>query len=364
MPMNLVIREKRKEIGITQEQIADYLGVSAPAVSKWEKGATFPDVSLLPPLARILKIDLNTLLCFNEGMSKQEVAYFSTEVIDSIRKNGYKNGFAMAMEKIREYPNCTELIQSTAILLDGALIMYGSSVEDREVYENQIIALYERASKSDDDQVRNKAIYMLVSKYMSNMEYDKAQEMLDTLPERTELDKKQLQARLLISQDKLTDALVLLERKLLMELNEIQTILMSLVDVELKGENHENASYLAEICREMIKLFDLWDYSSFVAPLQVAIGQKNVKDSVTILKSMLSAMLIPWKAKNSKLYRHIPLKENSEDFGLQMLPTILSNLENNPEYVFLHSSAEFQQLIEQYRAKCGTLDSNISCVKQ
>ena len=38
MPMNIVIQEQRKLLGLTQEQVADYLGVSTPAVSKWEKG--------------------------------------------------------------------------------------------------------------------------------------------------------------------------------------------------------------------------------------------------------------------------------------------------------------------------------------
>lgn len=40
MKINQVIREKRKELSLTQEQIADYLGVSTPAVSKWEKGVS------------------------------------------------------------------------------------------------------------------------------------------------------------------------------------------------------------------------------------------------------------------------------------------------------------------------------------
>jgi len=35
MPMNLVIQEKRKALGLTQEQVAEYLNVSTPAVNKW-----------------------------------------------------------------------------------------------------------------------------------------------------------------------------------------------------------------------------------------------------------------------------------------------------------------------------------------
>lgn len=67
MPMNAIIREKRKALGLTQEEVADALGVTAPAVNKWEKGATAPDIALLPPLARLLEVDLNALFCFSKG---------------------------------------------------------------------------------------------------------------------------------------------------------------------------------------------------------------------------------------------------------------------------------------------------------
>lgn len=40
MNLHEVIREKRKNLNLTQEQVARYLGVSAPAVNKWEKGGS------------------------------------------------------------------------------------------------------------------------------------------------------------------------------------------------------------------------------------------------------------------------------------------------------------------------------------
>lgn len=352
MPMNKIIQEKRKEIGLTQEQIAEYLGVSTPAVNKWEKGSTYPDISLLPALARLLKVDLNTLLCFDEGLSEQEINNFSKEVIDTIRKSGFESGFTMGIEKIQEYPNCGLLIHTTALLLDGALMMSGMNADDREKYNSQITALYERAAKCDDDQIQNKAIFMLTSKYMGQGKYDKAQEMLDLLPERTAMDKKQLQANLLIEQNKLEEAAKILERKLLTGINEIQIILINLADIALKEGNNQDASNLAELSRKTAKLFDLWDYNSFVAPLQVALAQENVKDSISLLKSILAATLTPWEMKKSALYRHIAVKVNQENFGVQMLPGLLSEIENDPKYAFLHSNAEFQQLIKQYRAKC------------
>lgn len=189
--------------------------------------------------------------------------------------------------------------------------------------------------------------------------YDKAQEMLNLLPERTAIDKKQLQANLLIKQNKLEETAKLLERKLLMGINEIQIILIQLADIALKEGNDQDAFHLAELSQDAARLFDLWDYCSFIAPLQIALAQENVNDSIALLKSMLAAMLTPWDMKKSSLYRHIAVKANQENFGAQVLPALLSEIENDPKYAFLHSNAEFQQLFKQYRAKCLKSDSNL-----
>ena len=106
MPMNIVIQEQRKLLGLTQEQVADYLGVSTPAVSKWEKGITSPDIGLLPPLARLLKIDLNTLFCFSEDLSEQEIGFFCNELAKQAR-NDILSAFDAAEAKIHEYPHET-----------------------------------------------------------------------------------------------------------------------------------------------------------------------------------------------------------------------------------------------------------------
>ena len=58
---------------MTQEQLAQRLGVSAPAVNKWEKALNYPDITLLPALARTLGVDLNTLLSFQEDLTEEEI---------------------------------------------------------------------------------------------------------------------------------------------------------------------------------------------------------------------------------------------------------------------------------------------------
>lgn len=53
----------RKEKGLKQDEVAEMLGVSPQAVSKWENDQTCPDISLLPQLSRILGVSVDELLC-------------------------------------------------------------------------------------------------------------------------------------------------------------------------------------------------------------------------------------------------------------------------------------------------------------
>ena len=95
--MNQILRQKRKELGLTQEQVANYLGVTAPAVNKWEKGSTFPDITLLPVLARLLKTDPNTLLEYQTTLSQQEILHHLQELATTVKQDGLEQGFTLAL---------------------------------------------------------------------------------------------------------------------------------------------------------------------------------------------------------------------------------------------------------------------------
>ena len=110
MKLNQIIKTKRKELMMTQQDIANYLGITTPAVSKWEKGSSYPDITLLPPLARLLKIDLNTLLAFNENLSDDEIKKIIKIIEEKIENENYDTGFQYAISSINEFPTCVDLI--------------------------------------------------------------------------------------------------------------------------------------------------------------------------------------------------------------------------------------------------------------
>ncbi|MDD3367958.1 MAG: helix-turn-helix domain-containing protein [Lachnospiraceae bacterium] len=376
MALHMILKEKRKELGLTQEQIANYLGVSTPAVSKWERGSTYPDVTLLPALARLLKTDLNTLLCFEEELSSKEIALFLNDIAAIIEKKGFDEGYSASMEKIRAYPSDAELLHSLALVLQGSLMMADLSAEEKQIYDDKIASLYERVAHYGDMKYTERANYMLASHYIQKSQFDKAQELLDQLPEPNALDKRSLQANLWMKQEKYEDAANLYEQKLRASLQDMQLSLAQLISISIKNGDGDTAAKLSESCRIMNKTFGLWDLGSYLGAWEYAVSMQNKEDAISTLNDMLQALLTPWDPTESFIYKHVKTsaeqvkpasvqsqsvaaqpvsqtdKENRmQNVGLRMLPVLLTDLETNPEYAFLRNEPEFNELLEQYKQK-------------
>ena len=172
MNMHEIIRNRRRELGLTQEQLAGKLGVSAPAVNKWERAGSYPDITLLPVLARTLGVDLNTLLSFQEDLTDQEIGMFLNTLHEAARAEGFDAAFARAEEKLREFPGNDRLAYSVAVLLEGLLC---SGPEQRQ---EEIGALYERCRNSADPQVREWAVHALAIRLLKRGELDRAETLL------------------------------------------------------------------------------------------------------------------------------------------------------------------------------------------
>lgn len=350
MPMNLVIQEKRKALGLTQEQVAQSLNVSIPAVSKWETGLTSPDISLLAPLARLLKIDLNTLLCFHADLSAEEIGLFCAQITEIAQNEGIDAVFSAAERKLQEYPHNETLLFRLTMQLDGLLDWAGPTEERLRPYEEKIFSWYQRLAASADAPISNSANYMLASKYIRSGNDAMAQEALDLMPDRNDLtaymaDKLMLQVEIDKHCGRLGEASERLQRELLKRLQKVQLLLYKMVDMELQSGDLTRAKAIAERSEKMVALFDLWTYTAYMAPLQVALAEKNVQRCLPILRGLLETLQKPWDAKRTTLFNRLPSRPSQMG---RMLPAVLSEIKGQPQYAFLQSSAEFQKLVAEY----------------
>lgn len=193
MKLGEKIRHYRKQQGLTQEQVAERLGVSTPAVNKWENDNSYPDITLLSPLARLLNTDLNTLLSFRENLTSQEISDIIDHVGGVFGRKGFEAGFVQGELYLREYPNDMRLAFHMGRLYAGYLSLLQK--EDKEFYEKRILVLMEQAGESEEQKTAEAALSWLMHYYAEHGDFEKAEEVLRQIPE-TSVDKEELQVSL------------------------------------------------------------------------------------------------------------------------------------------------------------------------
>jgi transcriptional regulator with XRE-family HTH domain len=108
------IRAYRKEMKLTQEQLAEIMGVTVGAVSKWESGLSSPDIMLLPKLARLFGVSLDVL--FSLELTDHSADDLAEEIKTYRYEKQYGEGAEVALNAIRKYPNHFDIIYQSALL--------------------------------------------------------------------------------------------------------------------------------------------------------------------------------------------------------------------------------------------------------
>ena len=326
MQIHEIIRTRRTALGLTQEQLAGKLGVSAPAVNKWERGNSYPDITLLPVLARTLRVDLNTLLSFQEDLTETEIAEFLNRLYEVSRTDGCGAAFSLAEEKLRQFPNSDALAYSAAGLLEGLLTLFpGTDETARPGREDFVAGLYEQAAQSADPKIREWATYTVASRCIARGDLDRAEALLDQISN-THRDKRELLSALRRKQGRTEEAWTLLERELF-----------------------DRAQGFCDAARRAGEALDLSDYAVLSAPFQLAAAEQDGPAALDLLDRLLHSLTVPWDLSASPLYRHLATKEAAGEAQSVLLEPLLDQVEADPDCAFLREMPEYGTMVEKYR---------------
>ena len=340
MKIGNIIREKRKELFLTQEQLADLLGVSAPAVHKWEKGTTYPDITTLPALARVLHTDLNTLLSFQEDLTTEEIARFTQDLARLIREEGYETAFQTAMEKIRQYPNCEALIYPVIFYLDGARFLHG--VPNPDDYTERLMPFYETMSHSQTPEIRDAALTMCIAYHRNRKDFARAEELINIIPY-TRIDKEEQLATLYTQQEKWEDAQRLWERRILHSATELQTALLHLMEIAEKEGRPQDAQFCADTYQQVSSLLHVTQWIPYTAKFRLASLRKDKTACLSALSHILPVLKGPWNPQECPLYRHMGNGDLTA-LAQSLYNRITEDLEHSEEFAFFRNSPEYEQL--------------------
>ena len=142
MQLNLCdnIKKFRKEMNLTQEELAEAFNVTVGAVSKWENGSNIPDIYTLMSLADFFNISMDILLGYNE--SSKSVDDIVSKIKEHTNSQRFEEAKEIADRAIIRYPSSFKIILECAELY---YILYEVGHEKEDCLRNRAIELYEKS---------------------------------------------------------------------------------------------------------------------------------------------------------------------------------------------------------------------------
>lgn len=188
------IKKYRKELGITQEELAGILCVTSQAVSKWESEAGLPDTAQIVPLARALNVSTDALFGFGNENYDVALAEKILQEADRLRDcggqvEGAKKAADFLNEKCEEdifnYRVLMRYVQSVAHL--SRFVSYnGLFANDKEAWQKYVKAAENRGAQvirySDEKELVEKCHYALAWIYWHEKDFAKGREHIAALP--------------------------------------------------------------------------------------------------------------------------------------------------------------------------------------
>lgn len=344
MSIGKVIRKYRKEKNMTQEEMAVRLGVTAPAVNKWENENSLPDIMLLAPIARLLGISLDTLLSFREELTQEEINGIIYELDEKWKTMPYEVCFQWAKEKLERYPNCEGLMLSVAVVLEAQIMV--QKISDTERYEDYIVSLYERTLQSGDEALRIRAADALFAFYMRKEQYEKAESYLEFFSLQNP-DKKIKQARIYGETGRKQEAYKEYEELLFETYGRISISLQSMYSLAVRDNDMERTHRLVEKQQEMAACFEMGRYHEVSGGLELATMEKNADTVIRIMQDMLNALSQIYGFRDSFLYGHMRFKEPRAEFVAGIRENLLQCFRDEETFGFLKGDERWEALCHE-----------------
>ena len=111
------IMNKRKEKGLTQDELAGYIGVSKAAVSKWEIGQSYPDITFLPQLAAFFNISIDELMGYEPQMCKEDIRKLYLRLSCDFSVKPFEEVMEECRKIIKKYFSCFPLLFQMGTLI-------------------------------------------------------------------------------------------------------------------------------------------------------------------------------------------------------------------------------------------------------
>lgn len=309
------LRKKKK---ITQEELGKFIGVSTAAVSKWESGSSYPDITFLPLLADFFGISIDELLNYKVELLEDKVNKIIRECIVLFNSKDFYTAINKSEEYILRYKNSYLLKLKMASLF----IMYLWKTNDEERIKKTKTRIKELlediVQNSDKEELVEQALYQLSGIYGEEKKYDEAIKTLNKI-RKSEVEKDLMLASIYIQKGDLKRG------------REI-----------FQSELYKNISFSSMVCNNLA-----WSYVKNEKDLSIA--EKYYNLSINIKKAFLvdgKSALNLWSDYLGLATTYLKFKENKK--SIDMLHSMVKDMKCNDINKIDFSSMWYLSEIDKY----------------
>jgi len=346
-----VITKKRRAKSWTQEQLANTLGVSTPAVSKWETGATYPDITLLAPIARALNTTIDELLSYQNELSSDDVSKLINEAINTYESKGFDVGWQFCQKLMQEYPNNIPIkFQLGGLFQNFILLKPDFDKEDMLAYYRRAANIYEEVLSSGHPKYTFLATIALAGHYVILNELERAEELLDGLP-KSEIDTNLLYPSIYALRGKRDEAIRLTQENIMRYIPIISQALELLCSDAREYGDINKACALAKINFEMAKLFGLCEETAYSCMIKILASQGDMQNALDYFEAYAQYILeLNYDYANRPVFDRLP----EQPINISYLKKVLvQSVLTDEEYAPFKSEIRYQEAIRKLRKVFG-----------
>lgn len=349
------LRKKKK---ITQEELGNFMGVSTAAVSKWESGNSYPDITLLPSLAAFFDVSIDELLNYKVELSEDEVM----EIFKECDRLFSKGKFDAAVNKCEEYLLKYKSSYYLKFRIGFLFTIYSwksNSEDTTKKMQVRVMKMYEDVVENcNKAELVEQALVQLSNIYSSQGREDDAIEALNKI-HKSEINTNIILASIYIKKGDIKKGRKIFQSELYKDIFFSNVVSMALANSYI--ENEKNLNFVEKYYKlsidikkifssEGYSIFSLWEDYLGLAEAYLKFNEKE--KAIKMLNKMLNDMVhndLNKPRKFSSVWCFNEFTEGERAITMNLYENIIKILEE-PVFDLVRENENFRKIINKLNA--------------
>jgi transcriptional regulator with XRE-family HTH domain len=361
-----ILVNKRKEKGITQDELANYMGVTKASVSKWETGQSYPDVTFLPMLASYFNISIDELIDYQPQMTKEDIKKLYRKLSSDFAIKPFDSVMEDCRGIIKKYYSCFPLLVQMGILMVNHVELVKTEPQKISALIEEAKALFIRVkAESDGVSLTKKALFM---EAYCNLVTGDANTTLALLEGSVEapMPPESLMASAYQMTGRVNDAKAVLQvgiyQNLVVLFNFFPAYLMLCVDDQPKFDEVLRRSFAVAEAFDMKNLHPGVLVSLYISAAQAYLAQNDHEKSLTMLEQyteIVTGNIYPLKLHGDSYFDLLDNWLDQLDLGTDLprdektiRKSMAAVITQNPSFTALSNDQRFQRIAEKLQSNC------------